>query len=259
MASDNYSKFYIVVIGADAAGLLFTAVAAQLGLRVALVEQEDMGGDYLNVGCVLSKAPLAGAHAAIEAPDAGRFGVRLPAPVIDWPAVRAHVQGAIDVLAPMGSEARFSSLGAKVFRGQARFVVADAIQVNGQTLQASRFVAAAGSYARVPAIAGLDLVPYLTHVGIFRGMPPPRHLVIVGGGSVGLETAHPHAGLGIKVALIQSGRIAPKEEPGLVDGLRGALAALGVTVLEDARVTAAEVLPTEDGVPGVRLVLADGE
>jgi pyruvate/2-oxoglutarate dehydrogenase complex dihydrolipoamide dehydrogenase (E3) component len=80
--------FDLAVIGAGAAGLSVTAVAAQLGLRVALIERDRMGGDCLNFGCVPSKALLAASHAAQAARGAGRFGLRLPEPEIDWPAVQ---------------------------------------------------------------------------------------------------------------------------------------------------------------------------
>ena len=97
-------EFDLAVIGAGAAGLSVTAVAAQLGLRVALIERDRMGGDCLNTGCVPSKALLAAAHAAQAARTAGRFGIRLPEPVIDWGALRAHVTGTIAAIAPMDFE-----------------------------------------------------------------------------------------------------------------------------------------------------------
>ena len=101
------ADFDLAVIGAGAAGLSVTAVAAQLGVKVALIEQARMGGDCLNTGCVPSKALLAAAHAAQAIRGAGRFGLHVAEPDIDWDAVRAHVHGAIAAIAPMDSEARF--------------------------------------------------------------------------------------------------------------------------------------------------------
>jgi pyruvate/2-oxoglutarate dehydrogenase complex dihydrolipoamide dehydrogenase (E3) component len=97
--------FDLAVIGAGAAGLSVTAAAAQLGLRVALIERGRMGGDCLNAGCVPSKALLAAGHAAADARRAGRFGIRLSEPTIDWDAVTTHVHGAIAAIAPMDSVA----------------------------------------------------------------------------------------------------------------------------------------------------------
>ncbi len=91
--ADPDGEWDLVVIGAGAAGLSVTAVAAQLGLRVALIERGRMGGDCLNFGCVPSKALLVAAHAAKAARTADRFGIRLPAPEIDWAAVRRMSMG----------------------------------------------------------------------------------------------------------------------------------------------------------------------
>ena len=98
-------EFDLAVIGAGAAGLSVTAVAAQLGIRVALIERDRMGGDCLNFGCVPSKALLAASHAAQAARGAARFGLHLPEPDIDWAAVQTHVHGVIASIAPTDSEA----------------------------------------------------------------------------------------------------------------------------------------------------------
>src|SRR5687767_15743386 len=84
----------LCVIGAGAAGLSVAAVAAQLGVRTALIERGAMGGECLNTGCVPSKALLAAAKAAHQARAAGRFGVEA-APLVDFAAVHRHVQGVI--------------------------------------------------------------------------------------------------------------------------------------------------------------------
>jgi pyruvate/2-oxoglutarate dehydrogenase complex dihydrolipoamide dehydrogenase (E3) component len=242
--------FDLAVIGAGAAGLSVTAVAAQLGLSVALIERDRMGGDCLNFGCVPSKALLAASHAAVAARGASRFGIRLPEPEIDWDAVQAHVRGVIASIAPTDSEARFTALGATVLRGEARFVAPDALSVDGRRLAARRIVVAAGSRAVVPPIPGLDRVPYLTNTSVFDLTERPEHLLILGGGPVGLEMADAFAGLGARVTVVEAATIAAKEDPELVAGLRDALAARGIVLLEQANVTAVEAGPV--------LVLADG-
>jgi len=240
-------EFDLAVIGAGAAGLSVTAVAAQLGLRVALIERDRMGGDCLNTGCVPSKALLAAAHAAQSARAAGRFGIRLPEPVIDWEAVRAHVSGTIAAIAPMDSEARFRALGAEVLRGEARFLDPDTLGIDGRRLTARRIVIAAGSRAAIPPIPGLDAVPYLTNETLFSLAVAPAHLLVLGGGPVGLEMAAAHAGLGCRVTLVEAGRIAPREDPELADGLRRAIVAQGVAVIEGASVTLVEPGDGRDG------------
>jgi pyruvate/2-oxoglutarate dehydrogenase complex dihydrolipoamide dehydrogenase (E3) component len=242
--------FDLAVVGAGAAGLSVTAAAAQLGLRVALIERDRMGGDCLNAGCVPSKALLAAAHAAVAARRAGRFGIRLPEPAIDWPAVAAQVQAAIAAIAPMDSVARYRGLGATVIQAQARFADPDALLVDGQRLTARRIVIAAGSSAAIPAIPGLDAVPFLTHAGLFAELPRPSHLLILGGGPVGLEMAAAHAGLGCRVTLVEQAAIAGAEDPELAGALRAALRRQGVAIKEGVAVAAVA--------PGPVLVLADG-
>jgi len=244
----------VAIIGAGAAGLSVTAVAAQLGLRVALIERGRMGGDCLNTGCVPSKALLAAAHAAQSARAAGRLGLRIAEPDVDWNAVQAHVRGVIEAIAPMDSVARFTALGADVMQGTARFIARDALEVvlpDGlRRLTARRIVIAAGGRPRIPDLPGLEAVPHLTHEQIFEVTPRPEHLLILGGGPIGLEMAQAHAALGCRVTVVQRSRIGGHDDPELVDGLRTALRAGGVTLMEDAPVAAVE--------PGPTLVLADG-
>jgi len=242
--------FDLAVIGAGAAGLSVTAVAARLGINVVLIERDRMGGDCLNTGCVPSKALLAASHTAVAARGAARFGLRLSEPEVDWAAVRSHVQGAITALAPTDSEARFRALGAAVLRAEARFVAPDALMADGRRLTAGRIVIAAGSRAAVPSIPGIDRVPFLTNETVFELADRPERLLILGGGPIGLEMADAFAGLGTEVTVVEEATIAGREDPELVAGLRTALTRRAVTLLEGVGVAAVE--------PGPTLVLADG-
>jgi len=242
--------FDLLVIGAGAAGLSVAAGAAQLGVKTALVERDRMGGDCLNIGCVPSKALLAAAHTADAIRGAGRFGLRVPAPEIDWDAVRSHVQGVIAAIEPNDSEARFTALGVTVLRGEARFTGPHSVSVDGQTLTAKRFVIAAGSRATVPPIPGLADIPFWTNATLFDLAERPDHLLILGGGPIGLEMADAFAGLGCRVTVIEAATIANRDDPELVAGLRMVLTRRGISILEGTPVASAE--------PGPVLVLADG-
>ena len=242
--------FDLIVIGAGAAGLSVAAGAAQLGVSVALIERARMGGDCLNTGCVPSKALLAAAHAARAVRQAARFGVLAEAPVIDWDRVRTHVQGVIEEIAPVDSEARFTALGATVLRGEARFTGPATVSVDGRVLTARRFVIAAGSRAAVPPIEGLDRVAYWTNDSLFDLTEKPGHLLILGGGPIGLEMADAFNGLGCRVTVVEADRIAAKEDPELAAGLRRSLVGRGVVVREGVKVTGVT--------PGPVLSLADG-
>ena len=252
----------VAVIGAGAAGLSVAAISAALGLKVALIERGRMGGDCLNHGCVPSKALLAAAHAAAAAREAARFGIRLPPPEIDWPAVRAHVQGAIARIAPNDSAARFRGMGVTVIEAAAHFAAPDAIEAGGRRLTFRRAVIAAGSSAVIPDLPGLGTVPFLTNETLFDLEEPPGRLLILGGGPVGLEMAQAHARLGCLVTVLEAApRIAPREDAELVEGLRAALLRDGVEIREGVRVAA--VAPIDPTAPrgaqrGVLVRLADG-
>ena len=244
------ADFDLAVIGAGAAGLSVAAGAAQLGAAVVLIERGRMGGDCLNTGCVPSKALLAASRAVRGVTDAARFGVIAGAPVVDWDRLRAHLRRVIASLAPIDSEARFRALGATVIRGEARFLDPATISVDGRTITARRFVIAAGSRAAVPPIEGLAGIPYWTNATVFDLAERPAHLLILGGGPIGLEMADAFSGLGCRVSVVEAGRIAAREDPELADGLRLELAARGVALHEAATLTGVA--------PGPVLLLADG-
>ena len=245
--------FDLVVIGGGAAGLSTAALSAALGLKVALVERAEMGGDCLNWGCVPSKALLAAANAAAAARHAGRFGVKLGEPEIDWPAVRAHVRGAIARIAPVDSEARFRAMGVEVIRASAHFTAPDEIEAGARRITFRRCVIAAGSQAVVPDIPGLGPVPWLTNETIFDLEEKPDHLLILGGGPIGLEMAQAHARLGCRVTVIEAGRIAGRDDPELAEGLRRVLLREGVSLLEGTKLARVEA-----DHPGLVAVLEDG-
>ena len=252
----------IAIIGAGAAGLSVAAVAAQLGLKVVLVERGRMGGDCLNYGCVPSKALLAAGHAVAEARRAGQYGVRLPPPEIDWGAVRAHVHGAIARIAPMDSVERFTGLGVDVVQASAHFTRPDEIEAGGRRIRFRRCVIAAGSAAIIPNLPGLDQLPWLTNETLFDLEEPPGHLLILGGGPIGLEMAQAHARLGCLVTVLEAApRVAAREDEALVAPVRGALAADGVMFREGVKVAHFEPMAPDSPKPerGVVAVLENGE
>jgi len=243
----------LCVIGAGAAGLTVAAGAAQMGASVALIEKGEMGGDCLNVGCVPSKAMLAAAAAAQSAREAGRFGVGLPEPDINFPAVMAHVRDVIAGIAPMDSVARFEGLGVTVLRSHARFVDARTVETgDGQRIRARRFVVATGSRPAIPPIRGLGNVPFLTNETVFALTERPAHLLILGGGPIGCELSQAFRRLGSRVTMLARSRILSRDDSELVAVVRDRLTAEGVDLREGGRVEAVE------GAAGaVRLRIAD--
>lgn len=234
----NMSDFAadLCVIGAGAAGLTTAAIAAQLGARTVLIERGRMGGECLNTGCVPSKALLAAAKAAHGARTSRRFGVNAAEPDIDFAAVRRHMQGVIEAIAPHDSEERFASLGVEVIHAEARFVGPREIVAGNRRVRARRVVVATGSEPAVPAIAGIDGVPYFTNETIFDNDRLPQHLVIIGAGPIGIELAQAHQRLGAAVTVVEAARPMPRDDPELAAMLLECLAKEGVSIVQKAEI-----------------------
>ena len=239
-------KVDICVIGAGSGGLSVAAGASQMGASTALIERGKMGGDCLNYGCVPSKALLAAGHAAQAVRGGGRFGVRAAAPAIDSGGVYGHVRGTIAAIAPNDSVERFEGLGVKVIASPARFTGPREIAADGYRITARRIVIATGSSPVVPPVAGLGDVPYLTNETIFDLGQVPAHLIVIGGGPVGIEMAQAHRHLGARVTVVEMFSIMANDDPELVDVVRARLAGEGIDLREG--VTVARVEKAGNGV-----------
>ena len=246
-------KTDICVIGAGSGGLSVAAGAAQMGASTVLIERGAMGGDCLNYGCVPSKSMIAAARAADTIRHAGRFGVNGHEPQIDFDRVHDHIHGVISAIAPNDSVERFEGLGVKVIRAGARFTGPDTVEADGATIKARRFVLATGSRAAHPPIPGLDDVPFLTNETIFERKSAPEHLIVIGGGPIGMEMAQAHRRLGADVTVLQKGAILPKDDPDLVSVVRNRLTAEGVDLRENV-----EIARVERHGNGIAAVLSDG-
>jgi pyruvate/2-oxoglutarate dehydrogenase complex dihydrolipoamide dehydrogenase (E3) component len=236
----------LCVIGAGSGGLSVAAGAAQMGASVVLVERHRMGGDCLNTGCVPSKALIAAAHAAQAIRSASHFGVHGHEPAVDFRQVHAHVHDVIAAIAPHDSAERFEGLGVTVIRDAARFIGPDELAAGDARIRARRFVIATGSSPSVPGIPGLESCPYLTNESIFDLTARPDHLVVLGGGPIGVEMAQAFRRLGSAVTLVQRGAILPKDEPEASAVVRAVLARDGISLHEHA--TACAVAPAGAGV-----------
>ena len=228
--------FDVCVVGAGSAGLSVAAGCAQLGLATALIEQGTMGGECLNTGCVPSKALLAAAKRVHAAAAPAMAGLGDGDPTIDFGVVKDGIQSVIDTIAPHDSAARFEGMGVTVLRGTARFANAHTLTLGTDRIRARWFVLATGSRPTIPPIAGLDADTILTNETIFRLRDKPDHLLILGGGPIGVEMAFAHRRLGVPVTLIQRGTILPRDEPELVGELRQAMRDADIAILEHATI-----------------------
>jgi pyruvate/2-oxoglutarate dehydrogenase complex dihydrolipoamide dehydrogenase (E3) component len=238
----NRIKTDILIIGAGSGGLSVAAGAVQMGADVVLLEGHEMGGDCLNYGCVPSKALIASGKAAHAQRHAAPYGVANAPGTVDYAAAKDHVADVIAQIAPVDSQERFEGLGVKVIRAYGRFISRDEVQAGDTVIKARRIVIATGSSPLVPPIPGLDTVPYETNETLFKLREKPQHLLIIGGGPIGMEMAQAHLRLGCKVTVIEGMKALGKDDPETARVVLDTLRDEGVVIEENA--TAAEVRGT---------------
>jgi len=208
----------LVVIGAGAAGLVSSYIAAAVKARVTLVEKHKLGGDCLNTGCVPSKALIRSAKLLSHIRRANEFGIRDARAEFDFAEVMARVQSIIKTVEPHDSIERYTGLGVEVIEGRAKIVSPWAVEITRrdggcETLTTRSIIIAAGARPSVPPIPGIDDVGYFTSDTIWNLRELPRRLLVLGGGPIGAELAQTFARFGASVTMLLRGeRILPRED-----------------------------------------------
>lgn len=226
----------LAIIGAGSGGLSVAAAAAQFGQKVILFEKGKMGGDCLNYGCVPSKALIAAAKQAHVFRTSGPYGIAAAEPKVDFKKVRDHIRKVIAAIEPHDSAARFEKLGVKVVPGAAKFRDAKTLESGGGIFSAKRIVIATGSRPAVPAIPGLETVAYFTNETIFENSVLPKHLIIIGGGAIGMELAQAHRRLGSAVTVIEAFTPLAKDDPELAAVVLESLRRDGVKIFAETAI-----------------------
>ena len=230
----------LCVIGAGSGGLAVAAGAAQMGAEVVLVERGAMGGDCLNFGCVPSKSLLAAARIANLGRRGAELGISYARPQIDFAAVTDSVQRVIAEIAPNDSVERFEGLGVRVLRAEARFTSPRTVRAGDVEIRPRRFVIATGSQPAIPPIHGLADVPYLTNETIFANRQLPEHLIVIGGGPIGIEMAQAHCRLGARVTVLDIGPLLPRDDAELSAMLVARLSAEGIVCRPEVAIAGVE-------------------
>ncbi len=256
----------ICVIGAGSAGLSAAAAAAAFGAPTVLIEKHTMGGDYLNIGCVPSKALLAAAKRAALMRNSDAFGVTAQLASVDFAKVHEHVHRVIAALVPTDSAERFTGLGVRVIKGHATFKDRRTVAVGDIDIRARRFVIATGSAPAVPPIPGLDQGPFFTNETIFGLAELPKHLIVIGAGSTGLELAQAFRRFGSDVTVLETAQPLAKDDPECAVIVVTALEREGVVIRSGVNI--AEVgcavgnvkvtLEGGEGIQGTHLLVATG-
>ncbi|MFH1557705.1 MAG: FAD-dependent oxidoreductase, partial [Pseudomonadota bacterium] len=228
----NGGSYDLVVIGAGSAGFSASITAADQGAQVALIGSGTMGGTCVNIGCVPSKTLIRAAETLHNARVAARFaGITAEAELTDW---RGTVRQK-DALVSELRQAKYVDLlpaynGIAYRDGPAR-LLNGGVEVDGARIAAGKIIIATGARPAVPAIPGIETVPYLTSTTALDLEELPRSLLVTGGGYIGAELAQMFARAGVKVTLVCRSRLLPEAEPEIGAALTGYFEDEGITVV----------------------------
>jgi pyruvate/2-oxoglutarate dehydrogenase complex dihydrolipoamide dehydrogenase (E3) component/uncharacterized membrane protein YdjX (TVP38/TMEM64 family) len=227
----------MVVIGAGAAGLVTSYIAAAVKAKVTLVESHKMGGDCLNYGCVPSKALIKTATLVRQIRHSGEYGIKRASHELDFAQVMERVAGIVKAIEPHDSVERYTGLGVDVQIGTAKILDPWHVQITKEdgsvsVLSTRSIVVATGARPFVPPLPGIDEVGYRTSDTLWDLREQPRRLVVLGGGPIGCELAQSFARLGSQVTQVEMlPRIMIREDEEVSAYAKQALEADGVTVL----------------------------
>lgn len=192
----------VVVIGGGPGGYVAAIHAAHLGVQVALIEKDRLGGTCLNRGCIPTKALVRSAEVLLEARRADEFGVETGSVRANLPRIMAHKKKVVDALVS-GVEQLIKANKVSLHRGTGRLVSPHLVKVNGAEIAARNIIVATGSESALLPIDGLDLPGVVTTDGILELEELPESLVIIGGSHVGVEFASIFNALGTKVTIVK--------------------------------------------------------
>ena len=256
-----------IIIGSGQGGSPLAKKLADDGRQVAIVESGLLGGTCVNTGCTPTKAMIGSAQIAHYARNAARWGVRAGDVSIDLPAILARKDEIVQ-RSRSGWEKKFGNTeNPRLYRARARFIGPRQVQVGDETIAGEYIFIDTGTAPSVPPIKGLDSARHLTSDSILELRELPRHLIVVGGGYVGLEFGQIFRRFGSEITVVQDGpRILPKEDHDIAQELQKSLEAEGIRFFLNAQVSEVTQEDTEiivhlgaaDLLRGSHLLIATG-
>ena len=251
-------KFDLIIIGGGAGAFAAAIKANELKVKTAIINAGlPLGGTCVNVGCVPSKTLLWAGEVLHQAKHHNIPGIELEVKNFDFKKVVQDELSLVEKLRKEKYEKVLSNLEHVThIEGKAVFVSPTEVEVNGEKLQAEKFIIATGSTANVPPIEGIQDIGYVTHIEALRLEKQPKELVVIGGGAVGVEFAQMYSRFGTKVTILQRAeRILPFVERELTDQLAKVLTSEGITIHTNAEVKSAR----KEGNKKVLTVVIDGK
>ena len=228
-ARGNEMKFDAIAIGSGQAGNPLSFALADLGWKVALIERAELGGSCINTGCTPTKTMVASAQVVHYARESARWGVRASDVSVDMPAIVARKMQKVQN-GRAGIQKRIDARpNVKLIHGQAKFTGPHQVQVGAELFESEKIFIDTGTRPAIPRVPGLDTVPFLTNATVMELQTVPEHLLVLGGGYIGLEFAQIFRRFRSRVTIIHTGaRIMPREDADIASALQKVLEAEGI-------------------------------
>jgi len=238
----------IVVIGGGAAGLVSSYIASAVKARVTLIEQNKMGGDCLNTGCVPSKSLIHTSALINNMNNAENLGINNVSYECNFAEVMSRVQRVIRKIEPHDSVERYRDLGVECISGQAKILSPWCVEVNGKKITTKNIVIASGAEPAMPGIPGLKEANAINSDTVWQLKALPKRLVIMGGGPIGSELSQCFARLGSEVTIVEMlPRVLIREDEEVSDFVEQAFHQDGIRVLTSHKVISVSVRDSENG------------
>jgi len=234
-------NFDAIIIGTGQAGVPLSYALADYGWTVAIIEKGNLGGTCINTGCTPTKTMVHRAQVAHYARNAARWGVVAHDVSADLAKIVAQKNQLVQSRRDRQQKGFDGRSNPRLYRGVAQFAGPKQVRVGDELLEGERIFIDAGGRALIPPIPGLDAVGYLTNETIMELTEVPEHLLVLGGGYIGLEFGQMFSRFGSHVTVIQrNSQICPREDPEVAAELQSALEAEGIRFLLNAHTTRVE-------------------
>jgi pyruvate/2-oxoglutarate dehydrogenase complex dihydrolipoamide dehydrogenase (E3) component len=235
------SRYDAIVIGSGQAGNPLCQKLADHGWTVALIEKDHLGGTCINTGCTPTKTMIASAQVAHYARNAEKWGVHTGAVHVDLPRIVARKEKIVGQWRSGQEKKVQERKSLHLYRGKARFIGPHRIRVNDQELESERIFINTGTRVDLPRLEGLDQTDFLTNASIMELDKVPDHLLILGGGYIGLEFGQMFRRFGSRVSIVhRADRLLPREDPDVTQELQKALESEGIQFYLSAQTTRVE-------------------
>jgi len=220
-------KQYDVIVIGSGGGAKITSPAARLGLKVACIEKDALGGTCLNRGCIPSKMLIHPADVAVEIKQASKFDIKTDADIhVDFKRLVTRISKTVDADSSRIELGYGRNPNIDFYPNETKFVSNKILQVGDEQITADKIFIAVGARPQIPAIEGLDGTPYMTSTEALRRTNLPKKMIIIGASYIAVELGHAYGALGCEVHFLVRSRFLRNEDAEVSDEFTKAFSSL---------------------------------